>query len=87
MALKKRTDKGFVTAPRKRKKPIETPSVQNAYPQVLGGRPLMQLEVLHEFATAFVAKPHKLNPAGMAVKPSNLAKVRAKLKERKARSG
>jgi len=54
--------------------------VQNAYPQALEVRPLMQIKVPSEFTSAFIAEPYELNPAGMVVKPSNLAKVRAKLK-------
>lgn len=79
MASKRRGESDSITAPLIEKDTSGNAVAQNAYPRVLGGRPLKQLELPSEFLTM----PRKPRPAGTAVTPSNLSQVRAALKARK----
>lgn len=83
MMLKRRTMVGLVVGPRNGKENLGTPITQNAYPLVLGGRQMKQLELPREFLTM----PRKQRQAGTVVTPSNLAQVRATLKARKQNLG
>lgn len=83
MALKRQAVRGLATALRNRKKTTGTSSTQNAFPIVLGGYPLKQLQLPKEF----VVVPQKQSSAGTVVKPSNLAQVRAALRTRKLKLG
>lgn len=84
MSFKRRDASDFARVPASPKKTSEPRMLQNAFPRVLGGQPLQQLELPREF----LSKPsEKRSTVSATVKPSNLAEVRAKLAARKSKLG
>ena len=85
MKSKRRDTMNFATtlgSPRKR---TVSHSGQNAFPLVLGGRPIQQIPLPSQF---LVLRPENRQVGSLTVvKPSNLAEVRAKLKARKQKLG
>ncbi|NHZ87469.1 hypothetical protein F2P45_00245 [Massilia sp. CCM 8733] len=62
---------------------LGTADVQNAYPRVLGGGAIRQLNLPVQFLSALTKK----HPPETVVEPSNMAEVRAELTKRKSEIG
>jgi len=83
MPSKRRNVSDLATASRLEKSTSGKRTTQNAFPRVLGGLPLQQLELPKQFISTTKSRP----AATTTLKPSNLAVVREKLKSRKPTLG
>lgn len=84
MPSKRRDVSDLATASRLEKSTSGKRTTQNAFPRVLGGLPLQQLELPKQFISTTKSRPAA---ATTTLKPSNLAVVREKLKSRKPTLG
>ncbi|NHZ66692.1 hypothetical protein [Massilia genomosp. 1] len=82
MKPKRLTKLEFVVTSPPGKDDSGTADIENAYPRVLGGRAIKQLNLPAQFLSA----PTKKRPSGTVV-PSNMAEVRTILATRKSKPG